>query len=183
MFPAWALWPVVLLTTVATVIASQAVITGAYSVTRQAIQLGLLPRFAMRHTSEDVAGQIYLPRVNWLLLRAVLLLVVVFKNSSALASAYGVAVTATMITTSLMALFVLWKLLALAGMAGCRADRTAAADRVGVLRSQRHQDRRRRVGAAGRSPSSLMLGHADVGQGTAILTAVARRQDARSTGW
>ena len=107
MFPAWALWPAVLLTTAATVIASQAVITGAYSVTRQAIQLGLLPRFNIRHTSEEVAGQIYLPRVNWVLLIAVLLLVVIFKNSSALAAAYGVAVTATMITTSLMAFVVL----------------------------------------------------------------------------
>ena len=106
MFPEWALWPVVLLTTAATVIASQAVITGAYSLTRQAIQLGLLPRFSIRHTSEEVAGQIYLPRVNWLLLIAVLLLVVVFKSSSALAAAYGVAVTATMITTSLMAFVV-----------------------------------------------------------------------------
>ena len=110
MFPSWALWPVVLLTTVATVIASQAVITGAYSITRQAIQLGLLPRFGIRHTSEEMAGQIYLPRVNWLLLIAVLLLVVIFKSSSALAAAYGVAVTATMITTSLMAFFVFWKL-------------------------------------------------------------------------
>jgi KUP system potassium uptake protein len=106
MFPEWTLWPVVLLTTAATVIASQAVITGAYSLTRQAIQLGLLPRFGIRHTSEEVAGQIYLPRVNWLLLLAVLLLVVIFKSSSALAAAYGVAVTATMITTSLMAFVV-----------------------------------------------------------------------------
>ena len=110
MFPSWALWPIVLLTTVATVIASQAVITGAYSLTRQAIQLGFLPRFSIRHTSEEVAGQIYLPRVNWVLLVAVLLLVVVFKSSSALTAAYGVAVTATMITTSLMAFFVIWKL-------------------------------------------------------------------------
>lgn len=109
MFPSWALWPIVILTTAATVIASQAVITGAYSLTRQAIQLGLLPRFNIRHTSEEVAGQIYLPRVNWLLLIAVLLLVVIFKNSSALASAYGVAVTATMITTSLMAFVVFRK--------------------------------------------------------------------------
>jgi KUP system potassium uptake protein len=106
MFPEWALWPVVILTTAATVVASQAVITGAYSLTRQAIQLGLLPRFSIRHTSEEMAGQIYLPRVNWLLLAAVLLLVAVFKSSSALAAAYGVAVTATMITTSLMALVV-----------------------------------------------------------------------------
>jgi KUP system potassium uptake protein len=109
MFPGWALWPVVLLTTAATVIASQAVITGAYSLTRQAIQLGLIPRFNIRHTSEEVAGQIYLPRVNWLLLAAVLILVVSFRTSGALAAAYGVAVTATMITTTLMAFVVLRK--------------------------------------------------------------------------
>jgi KUP system potassium uptake protein len=107
MFPSWALWPVVLLTTVATVIASQAVITGAYSLTRQAVQLGLLPRFNILHTSEDVAGQIYLPRINWLLLVVVLALVAQFRSSSGLAAAYGVAVTATMITTSVMAFFVL----------------------------------------------------------------------------
>ena len=107
MFPSWALWPVVLLTTAATVIASQTVITGAFSLTRQAIQFGLLPRFDVRHTSEDMAGQISLPRINWLLLIAVLLLVVVFKTSSGLAAAYGVAVTATMIATSLMAFVVL----------------------------------------------------------------------------
>jgi len=109
MFPNWALWPLVLLTTAATVVASQAVITGAYSVTRQAVQLGLLPRFAIRHTSGEMAGQIYLARVNWLLLLAVLFLVAVFKSSSALAAAYGVAVTATMITTTLMAFFVFWR--------------------------------------------------------------------------
>jgi KUP system potassium uptake protein len=107
MFPEWGRWPALLLTTAATVIASQAVITGAYSITRQAIQLGLLPRFSIRHTSEEMAGQIYMPRVNWLLLGAVLLLVAVFKTSSGLAAAYGVAVTATMITTSLMAFIVL----------------------------------------------------------------------------
>src|SRR5262249_7565357 len=121
MFPEHTLWPVVLLTTAATVIANQAVITGAYSLTLQAHPLGLLPRFNIRHTSEEVAGQIYLPRVNWLLLAAVLLLVAVFKSSSALAAAYGVAVTATMITTSLMAFVVfrrrwlwpLWRVAAL----------------------------------------------------------------------
>jgi KUP system potassium uptake protein len=109
MCPNWALWPFVLLTTAATVIASQAVITGAYSLTRQAVQLGLLPRIGIRHTSVEMAGQIYLPRVNWLLLVGVLLLVAIFKSSSALAAAYGVAVTATMITTSLMAAYVFWR--------------------------------------------------------------------------
>src|SRR6202022_2461007 len=107
--PNWALWPFVLLTTAATVIASQAVITGAYSLTRQAVQLGLLPRIGIRHTSVEMAGQIYLPRVNWLLLIGVLLLVAIFKSSSALAAAYGVAVTATMITTSVMAFYVFWR--------------------------------------------------------------------------
>jgi KUP system potassium uptake protein len=87
MFPDWALIPMVALATVATVIASQAVITGAYSLTRQAIQLGLLPRFEIRHTSEAHSGQIFIPRINMLLLIAVMLLVLLFRSSSALASA------------------------------------------------------------------------------------------------
>ena len=87
------------LATAATVIASQAVITGAYSLTQQAIQLGLLPRLEIRHTSETQLGQIYMPRVNTLLLVGVLLLVLLFRSSSALASAYGIAVTGTMVVT------------------------------------------------------------------------------------
>jgi KUP system potassium uptake protein len=110
LYPDWALIPMVVLATMATIIASQAVITGAFSLTRQAVQLGLLPRFAIRHTSEEMAGQIYLPRVNWLLLVAVLFMVFMFKNSSQLAAAYGVAVTAEMILTSLIAFFVIWKM-------------------------------------------------------------------------
>jgi KUP system potassium uptake protein len=109
LFPDWALLPTVVLATVATVIASQAVITGAYSLTRQAIQLGLLPRLEVRHTSETLAGQIYMPRVNSLLLTAVLLLVATFRSSSALASAYGIAVTGTMVVTALTAFIVVWK--------------------------------------------------------------------------
>ena len=89
--------------TVATVIASQAVITGAYSLTQQAVQLGLLPRFAIRHTSESLVGQIYMPRVNWLLLAAVIALVLLFGSSSALANAYGIAVTGAMVVNSLLA--------------------------------------------------------------------------------
>ena len=89
----------VVLATAATVIASQAVISGAYSLTRQAVQLGLLPRLEMRHTSESQFGQIYMPRVNTLLLIGVLLLVILFQSSSALASAYGIAVTGTMVVT------------------------------------------------------------------------------------
>jgi KUP system potassium uptake protein len=109
LYPDWALLPMVALATAATVIASQAVITGAYSLTRQAIQLGLLPRLEIRHTSETHAGQIYMPRVNTLLLVGVLLLVGLFKSSSALASAYGIAVTGTMVVTAMMAFIVIWK--------------------------------------------------------------------------
>ncbi|HZR89102.1 MAG TPA: potassium transporter Kup [Bradyrhizobium sp.] len=109
MFPDWALLPMVGLATVATVIASQAVISGAYSLTRQAIQLGLLPRFEIRHTSESQSGQIFIPRINRMLLIAVLLLVFMFKSSSALASAYGIAVTGTMVVTAMMGFVVIWK--------------------------------------------------------------------------
>jgi len=98
--------PMVVLATVATVIASQAVITGAYSLTRQAIALGLLPRLEIRHTSAEREGQIYLPRVNMALLVGVLLLVALFRSSSALASAYGIAVTGTMVVTAIMAFIV-----------------------------------------------------------------------------
>ena len=99
----------VLLATAATVIASQAVITGAYSLTQQAIQLGLLPRFQIRRTSETQTGQIYIPRINWMMLVMVLLLVLMFRTSSALAAAYGIAVTGTMVVTSMMAFVVVWR--------------------------------------------------------------------------
>ena len=109
LYPDWALLPMVALATAATVIASQAVITGAYSLTRQAISLGLLPRLEIRHTSAALAGQIYMPRVNMLLLVGVLLLVLLFRSSSALASAYGIAVTGTMVVTSMLAFVAIWK--------------------------------------------------------------------------
>ena len=110
--PSWALLPLVLLATVATVIASQAVITGAFSLTQQAIQLGFLPRLEIRHTSDQVHGQIYMPQVNFLLLIGVIMLVLGFKNSSALASAYGIAVTGTMLVDTVLAFYMLrivWK--------------------------------------------------------------------------
>ncbi len=110
--PEFLLPPLVLLATAAAVIASQAVITGAYSLTYQAIQLGLLPRLEVRHTSDTLYGQIYLPRVNVMLLIGVLSLVVFFGNSGSLASAYGIAVTGTMVITSMLAFIVLnrvWK--------------------------------------------------------------------------
>jgi KUP system potassium uptake protein len=109
MMPDWALIPTVVLATAATIIASQAVITGAFSLTQQAIQLGLLPRMEIRFTSEAHAGQTYLPQVNWLLLAGVIILVVFFKTSSALATAYGIAVTGTMVVTATMAIAVIWK--------------------------------------------------------------------------
>ena len=110
MVPEVLLLPLVVLATAATVIASQAVITGAFSLTRQAVQLGLLPRFEVRYTSEAHAGQIYLPRVNSLLLTGVLLLVMLFRSSSGLASAYGIAVSTTMVADGIMGFVVIWKL-------------------------------------------------------------------------
>jgi len=104
------LLPVVVLATAATVIASQAVITGAYSLVHQAIQLGLLPRLTILHTSASHVGQIYIPRVTIALLVGVLLLVGLFRTSSALASAYGIAVATTMVVDGLLFFFVLWKL-------------------------------------------------------------------------
>jgi KUP system potassium uptake protein len=110
MVPDSMLVPLICLATAATVIASQAVITGAFSLVRQAIQLGLLPRFEVRYTSESHAGQIYLPRVNVLLLIGVLLLVGLFRTSSGLASAYGIAVSTTMVCDGIMCFVVIWKL-------------------------------------------------------------------------
>ncbi len=110
LYPDWALVPMVILATVATIIASQAVITGAFSLTQQAVQLGLLPRFDIRATSELERGQIYIPGINWLLLGAVLLLVQLFRSSTSLAAAYGIAVTGTMVITVILAFIVAWKL-------------------------------------------------------------------------
>ncbi|HEY4142259.1 MAG TPA: potassium transporter Kup [Pseudolabrys sp.] len=108
--PEGVLLPMVVLATAATVIASQAVITGAYSLVHQAIRLGLLPRLAILHTSASHVGQIYIPRVTVSLLIGVLLLVGLFRTSSALASAYGIAVATTMVVDGLLAFFVFWKL-------------------------------------------------------------------------
>ena len=108
--PEMLLLPMVVLATCATVIASQAVITGAYSLTYQAIQLGLLPRLAILHTSAAHFGQIYIPRVNTMLLVGVLLLVLMFRTSSKLAHAYGIAVTTTMVVDGILGFIVIWKL-------------------------------------------------------------------------
>ena len=113
MAPEWALIPLVLLATLSTVIASQALITGAFSVTRQVIQLGYLPRLNIEHTSVRTAGQIYIPLVNWGLFVAIVLAVVMFRTSSSLAAAYGIAVTTDMLITTILTFFVIryaWKL-------------------------------------------------------------------------
>ena len=110
MAPGWGLAPLVLLSTAATVIASQAVITGAYSLASQAIQLGLLPRLEIVHTSSTQEGQIFIPRVTRVLLFGVLGLVLLFRSSDALANAYGIAVSGTMVATTSLAFFVVWKL-------------------------------------------------------------------------
>ena len=106
-FPSWALYPMVALATAATVIASQATITGAYSITRQAIQLGYLPRMNIIHTSASTFGQIYIPAVNWALLVVVILAIIGFGSSSSLAAAYGVAVMGTMLSTTFLTFFVI----------------------------------------------------------------------------
>jgi KUP system potassium uptake protein len=106
-YPSWALYPMIVLATAATIIASQATISGAYSMTRQAIQLGYLPRMEIRHTSATTMGQIYIPAVNWILLAIVAAAVVGFGSSSRLASAYGVAVMGTMLATTFLTFFVI----------------------------------------------------------------------------
>ena len=140
--------PLILLSTAATVIASQAVITGAYSLASQAIQLGLLPRLEIVHTSSTQEGQIFIPRVNRVLLLGVLALVLLFRSSDALANAYGIAVSGTMVATTSLAFFVVWKLwrwplwAALALVCGVPVDRRR------LLHRQPLQGRRRRLGAA-----------------------------------
>ena len=145
LLPGWALYPMVALATAATVIASQAVISGAYSITRQAMQLGFLPRMTIVHTSAQEIGQIYLPGVNWLLCAAVVAAVIGFGSSSRLAGAYGVAVTGTMLVDTLLTFFViryawrypLWLCLA--------RHRLLPGRRPRVLLRHAAQDRRRRL--------------------------------------
>jgi KUP system potassium uptake protein len=108
--PGWALWPLIGLATCATIIASQAVISGVFSLTRQAIRLGYLPRMTVKHTSPTEIGQIYIPRINWLLMTGVLLLVFGFRSSGNLAAAYGIAVTGAMAIDAVLAgLIAAWR--------------------------------------------------------------------------
>ncbi|MEO6607584.1 MAG: potassium transporter Kup [Aestuariivirga sp.] len=109
MLPSWGLVPLVLLATMVTVIASQAVITGAFSIGQQAIALGLFPRMSITHTSETESGQIYIGQINWLIMCGVILLVLVFKSSSNLASAYGIAVNTSMLVDTCLAVIFFWQ--------------------------------------------------------------------------
>ena len=123
LFPGWLLLPAVILTTAATIIASQAVISGAFALVQQAIQLGVLPRLEVRQTSDESAGQVYVPHVNWLLAAAVLLLVFGFRSSDSLANAYGIAVAGDMLVTTLLVATVArnvwgWPLLGVIPVAG-----------------------------------------------------------------
>jgi KUP system potassium uptake protein len=120
--PAWGLYPLVVLAAIATIIASQAVITGAFSITRQAIQLGYLPRLQVRHTSEEEIGQVYVPKINAGLLVAIIVLVLGFQTSDSLGAAYGIAVTGMMVITSGLAFVYMrsigWSLAPAAGVFG-----------------------------------------------------------------
>ena len=138
--PTWALLPLVGIATVAAIIASQALISGAFSITRQAIQLGLAPRLDVEHTSAHEIGQIYVPQVNWALMFASVFIVIGFGSSSSLAAAYGIAVTLTMVITVLLLYVVMterWKWPKPAAMAVMTA---LPRDRPGVLRRQRLED-------------------------------------------
>jgi len=109
MVPSWGLVPIVIMATLVTVIASQAVITGAFSIAQQAIALGIFPRMIITHTSETESGQIYIGQINWLIMFGVILLVLVFKSSSNLASAYGVAVNTSMLVDTILAAVFFWQ--------------------------------------------------------------------------
>ena len=147
LMPQWARLPSVILATAATIIASQAVISGTYSMTKQAVQLGFLPPMEVRHTSRREAGQIYMPAVNWALFAGVLSLVLTFRSSSRLAGAYGIAVTGTFLTTTCMLVVLArvkwhWPTLA-ARLDGGRLRWPRGC----VLRRQHSEGRRRRMGA------------------------------------
>ncbi len=162
-YPEWALYPMVVLATAATVIASQATISGAYSMTQQAIQLGYLPRMAIHHTSARTIGQIYVPAVNWMLLAAVAAAVAGFGSSSRLASAYGVAVMGTMLVTTLPHLLRASLRLALSAMAMRERDRVLHADRRRIVRGGDAQGPGRRLVFPG-AGRGRVLHHGDLAE-------------------
>ena len=158
--PQWARMPMVVLATVATLIASQAVISGAFSVTRQAVQLGFLPRLTIRHTSAQEIGQVYVPAVNWALFAAVVALVIGFGSSASSPTAYGIAVTGTLLIDSVLFLVVVRDAVAQAAPGWSALGALALRHRrSAVPRRQRDQDRARRLvpaawSASASSPSS-----------------------------
>ena len=180
MQPAWALVPVVILATMATVIASQAVISGAYSLTRQAIQLNILPRLHVVHTSETQPGQIFMPQVNWTLLVGVLLLVLGFKSSSALASAYGVAVTGQMVVTDAILLFVMLRVWRWSARASVALIAIFLVVDLTFLAANVLEDPRGSMGGDhDRLPHDASHGHLDARHQAAFREAAKRRDAAR----
>ena len=147
--PEWLRLPLVVLATAATIIASQSMISGAYSIARQCVQLGFLPRLVVLHTSETEEGQIYLPQINAALLLGVLILVVSFRNSDSLAAAYGIAVTGTFVCTSCLAFLVFRRQFGWSAPLVGAGVRAAAAARPRLLRLQRAEDPGGRLGAGG----------------------------------
>ena len=146
--PDWMRLPLVILATLATVIASQALISGAYSVARQCMQLGFLPRMTVRHTSSMEEGQIYVPQVNAALAVGVLILVFAFKTSDNLAAAYGIAVTGTFLCTCVLAMVVFRRQFRWSRFAAVARIRLFLPDRSRVLLRERTENSRRRLGAA-----------------------------------
>ncbi len=158
----WALIPMVVLATAATVIASQAVISGAFSLTRQAVQLNMLPRLEILHTSEKQSGQIYMPRVNLLLALVVMMLVVGFGESSKLASAYGISVTGNMLVTTVLLYVVMTRIWKWRLWVAIQPDGAVCLHRYRFLRLQHRQGVRRRLGVAA-GGLHHRAGHVDLG--------------------
>ncbi len=150
MMPSFALYPMVFLSTGATVIASQALISGVFSLTLAGRMLGLLPRVSIKHTSAHERGQIYVPFVNWLLMIATIGLVLGFKSSSNLAAAYGIAVTLTMVITTILAYFLVRHVWGWSIPKAAAVSAVFLAPELVFMGRQRHQDRARRLVSAGR---------------------------------
>ena len=164
--PDWALYPMVALATAATVIASQATISGTYSLTKQAIQLDFLPRMNVMQTSAKAIGQIYIPGANWVLLLVIVAAVIGFGSSTRLASAYGVAVTGTMLVTTILTFFVIRFALGLQPPAVPRRHRLLPLHRCRVLLLEPAQDRGRRLVPA-RARRRRVRSHDDLAPGPA----------------
>ena len=156
--PSWALLPLVVLATAAAIIASQALISGAFSLTQQAIQLGYCPRLDIDHTSHHEMGQVYVPQVNWALMLSTIVIVIGFGSSSALAAAYGIAVTLTMVITAMLLQVVATERWGWPRRVAAAGDRPVPDDRSGLLRRERAEDHPRRLAAAGHRRASV---HAD----------------------